>query len=119
MLDRFARLRANRPAPISRSSETATCAVTSDLRNLLAEPAELDWPDWLLRAGTRSGRVVWSAGKSPNARPVSSDRPRQNSNTRISRLGANADCIPLDSGSAAIIARRVQYAAPSPTTPPA
>src|ERR1700722_12470757 len=38
ILDRLARVRVNSPAQISRRSEIAICAVTSDLRNRVAAP---------------------------------------------------------------------------------
>src|ERR1700722_15580254 len=108
MLERFDRVRANSPADIRSRSEIAIWAVTSVLRNALAEPVDPVWPDWLLSARTKSGCVLWRAGKSPNARPVRSDRPRQNSNTRGSRLGVRKDCSPVEAGSEAMTARRVQ-----------
>ena len=54
---------------------SAICDVASSSRTRAAPFAPDGWPAWFLSVETRSGRVLWSAGKSPKSRPVANVRP--------------------------------------------
>ena len=104
---RFIRLRVKRPAPISSSSESATCATTSPLRSRKCPAPPTTAVASLLSAGARSARLARIAGTSPKPTPVSTASPSVKSPTR--RSGA-ADSVRVASwyGSARISASPTQ-----------
>ena len=68
-LRRFQKLRSNRPAPITRTTASATSAITSPLRTRArADPAVVRWPD-SLSARSRPARAGAAAAPFQTARP--------------------------------------------------
>ena len=66
----FIRLFVNSPAQTSSAIEIAIWDVASVARNRAAARAPEGWPACPFSVESRSGRVLWSAGKSPKRRPV-------------------------------------------------
>ncbi len=61
---------ANKPAGTSSAIDIAICTVASVVRKRRAALAPPGWPAWFFSVAARSGRVLCSAGNSPNAMPV-------------------------------------------------
>ena len=66
----------NSPAETSRTIERPICTVASDVRNRAADREPDGCPDWPLSTVTRSGRVLCTAGNSPNSTQLLSAMPR-------------------------------------------
>ena len=75
-------LRTNSPAPITSSSETATCATTSAFRSPKRDDPAPGVPSF--SANVSDGRVLCSAGASPNRIPVNSETAAVNPISRRS-----------------------------------
>ena len=73
------RLRATSPDPISKSTETATCATTSAARARPVGPARRDNPS--LMTARRSTRAPRHAGTKPNARALAHAASTENAIT--------------------------------------
>src|SRR6185437_5057759 len=85
--------RTSKPAPISSSNETDTCATTKDLlRN--DRDAELELRPLSFKVGVRSSLVARSAGNKPKMIPVKRDNPSVKPSTRKSRRGLRAVPLP-------------------------
>ena len=102
------RLLPNSPAAASSAIESATCATTSDVRNLAAEARA----GQLARSGAKRrheiGRVLCSAGKSPKSKPVPSERTAANTTTLACSEKCSVDAV--STGSSAVSRPRVRFA---------
>jgi hypothetical protein len=76
---RFCSVRTNRPAPISNTTDTATCVISKPLLSQVREAATLRLCSFMALA--RSTRVARSAGINPNVSPVSMLMPATNAST--------------------------------------
>ncbi len=95
---------------------SAICDVASSSRARAAPFAPDGWPAWFLSVETRSGRVLWSAGKSPKSRPVANVRPIANRMTVPLMLKVIVCC--TSGGSSEMTSTSVQCATTMPAIPP-
>ena len=105
-----------RPAQASSVIDSAIWAVASVVRNRWAERAPDGWPAWPLSVETRSGRVLCSAGNSPNRMPVPIVRAPAKSSTFMST--AEGIVAAASSGSTEAMKSIVQRATSRPAAPP-
>jgi hypothetical protein len=110
------RLLRNRPAEMSSVIESAICAVTSAVRSRAAARGPDGCPVCPLRADTRSGLVLASAGSRPNARPVIIEITAANTSTGELMSGVND--LAASRGSMAEIPDSVHVATSRPAAPP-
>ena len=110
------RLLTKNPAAASSIIDSAICAVASTIRNRLAPRAPDGWPAWFFKVDTRSGRVLCSAGKRPNSRPVPMVSPPAKSSA--GGLIENAIVCAASAGISDMMRRSVQCATSSPASPP-
>ncbi len=114
MLQSAARLRIISPAPMSSTTAIAISTATKTLCVRCRAPLDPRPPSFSVSC--MSGRIVFSAGTSPNTIPVTTEIPRVKNITRPSS--------PISSdrgkvcGSAARIARVPHFASNSPIAPP-
>ena len=86
----FKRLLVKRPAATSSAIEIAICAVASVARKRAAAFAPDGCPAWPFNVGSKSGLVLWRAGKRPNSKPVATESAAANSRTVPSMLNLSA-----------------------------
>ena len=87
----LSRLLVKRPAQTSSAIDSAICAVASVVRKRAAARAPDGCPAWPFSVETRSGRVLCSAGKRPNSRPVPSvSTAGEEQHRRVERRAASS-----------------------------
>lgn len=75
-------VRTNSPAPASKISENATCAITRRFLAPKRRPRDTVVPAFSI--GATSSRAAWRSGREPNKTPVIVERPSANARTRES-----------------------------------
>ena len=113
----FIRLFVKSPADTSSAIDSAICVVASIARNRAAERAPDGWPAWPLSVDARSGRVLWSAGNSPNRKPVAIVTAAVKRSSRRSSVQSNP--VVANTGSIDAIRSSVHRATRMPAAPPA
>ena len=104
------------PAPVSRTSDTATCTTISAFRHFTLRRWLADAES--LRTPARSTFVACSAGTRPNITAVTSESATLNSRTRPS--SGRSSTIGMSTGSLIALAERISHhASVRPATPAA
>ena len=106
----------NNPAPTSKSSDSATCATTSPLRNTTAVPPTT-FEAWSFSVGASSGRVACKAGARPKNTPVNTDTSAVKPSTVASGVPESVIGV-VPTGRNEIRALSINTARPRPAMPP-
>jgi hypothetical protein len=115
---RLRRLPVNKPAPTTRSRESATCNTTRPLRKRAETPAAAMFDAWFFKAAAKSGRVAWSAGTNAKSNPLASESANvKPSNGKLSRPSSQGP--PKSLGNKRSRPAALPLAIRTPSAPPA